>query len=90
MNQQPLRELIRQRMDLRWADFAREHPHLARAIDRSVLTSVTVDAIESDPEYRRALAQSHINEAQLRAVMRLVELIEQAMDRVLPAASMLR
>jgi len=81
---QALRDLVEQRVAEPWSQWAAKHPHLAAAIDRERLIEGAVQQIESDPEYRRALAAAEIDEQRLRDAARLFSLVERIAQPTLP------
>lgn len=78
MNSIPLRDLVEQRLELHWPDFARRHPNLAAAIDRTRLIDTTARSLADDPDLRAALRQADLDEATLAAASRVFGLIERA------------
>jgi hypothetical protein len=78
-----LKEIVRQRVDLRWEAFAAAHPQLAAAVKRSVLVDSTVERLADDPEIRAALEQAAIDEATLRAIGRVVRAADSFLDGAL-------
>jgi len=50
-----LRALVNSRVDLQWSDFADKHPHLARAIERTVLVEQVVERLADDPAFTEAM-----------------------------------
>ncbi|MBI1335825.1 MAG: hypothetical protein GC164_02555 [Phycisphaera sp.] len=75
---QPLRDLVAQRLNLQWDSFSREHPNLARAIDRVNLIDTTIDNLRRNPEYIKAMREADLDEAQLGAISRVLATIERA------------
>ncbi|MHB1156103.1 MAG: hypothetical protein ACYC26_04610 [Phycisphaerales bacterium] len=78
-----LRQLVQQQVDIRWDDFARKHPHLAAAIDRSVLIDSAVKRLADDPAYRAAMDQAAKDEAAMAVGAKIVELVETWVTRLL-------
>lgn len=78
-----LRELVMGRVDQRWEDWAREHPHLAQTIDRMKLIDSAVQRLRSDPEFQLALRQADLDESKLKAAAQVIEIIERWIKRVL-------
>jgi len=81
---QALRDLVEQRIDQPWSQWAAQHPHLAAAIDRERLINGTVEQIESDPAYQQALALAEVDEQRLRDAARLLALVERVVGPTLP------
>ena len=79
-----LRNLIEQRVNVQWNDWAERHPELARAIDRVQLVEVSIDRLSDDIQYREALQQSGLDEAQLVAAAKVLDVVERVVGRVLP------
>lgn len=53
-----LKQPVRQAIRAAWPDFARRHPHLAAALDETLLVPHVADLLEDDPAYRHAMAQA--------------------------------
>jgi len=83
MNQLDLQELIEQRLDGRWNEFAEQHPNLAAAIDRVKLIETSVERLQDDPEYQAALAAVGRDEAALSAAGQVIDLVDRWIGRLL-------
>lgn len=83
MNTKSLHEVIAHRLEAPLADFARQHPHLAAAVDRMALVESTVRRLSDDPEYRRAMEQAAVDDATLEATARVAALIDRCVTRLL-------
>ena len=83
MTTRSLHQLVAERLDAPLADFARQHPHLAAAVDRVALTESTVRRLSDDPEYRRAMEQAAVDGATLDATRRVAALIDRCITRLL-------
>jgi hypothetical protein len=81
---QDLRDLVAQRVGVRWEQWATAHPHLARVIDRTRLVEAAVDSLRADPHFADALRQADLDETQLAAAARVVDLAEKWLVRLLP------
>ncbi|MEX0775197.1 MAG: hypothetical protein WD042_05725 [Phycisphaeraceae bacterium] len=79
----PLHDLVATRINQRWDAFAAAHPQLAKAIDRTVLVESTVARLRDDPAFARAMAQAELDEVQLAAVARVLDLAEKWIARAL-------
>ena len=53
-----LRAIVAKAIESSWPDFARDHPHLAAAIDQSLLVEQAADLLEDDPAYRAAMQKA--------------------------------
>lgn len=84
MTEQPLRDLVTQRLDVRWSDFCRDHPNLAAAIDRCTLVEQAVAHLRHDPRFRAALREAELDEARLCAAARALEQVERVVTLLLP------
>lgn len=82
-SQTSLRELVQQQVDIKWEDFSRKHPHLAAAVDRSVLIDSAVRRLADDPAYRAAMDQAAKDEAAMAVGAKVVELVETWVMRLL-------
>ncbi len=78
-----LRDLVAQRLDKHWSDFAQAHPHLAEAIDRTQLIDLTIDKLEEDADFVAAMRQANIDHAALTTAVRLVDKAESWIRRLL-------
>ncbi len=78
-----LRELVSARIHQRFDDWAKEHPHLARAIDRTKMIESAVTRLRDDPEFQQALREADLNEQQLMLASRALEVVERWVRRVL-------
>ncbi len=56
-----------------WPDFAAGHPHLAVAMDQTLLVDAAMDEIASDPTYQEALTQAAAQGALLEALGQIVK-----------------
>jgi hypothetical protein len=81
---QDLRDLVCQRLGVRWDQWAAAHPHLAKVIDRTRLVESAVTSLRNDPQFVAALRQADLDETQLAAAARAVELAEKWLIRFLP------
>jgi hypothetical protein len=79
----PLREVVEQRLGLRWEEWSREHPNRARAIDRTKLVDSAVSRIRHDPEFVAALREADLDEARLAAAARVLALVERLVSRAM-------
>ena len=81
---QSLRDLVAQRVDLRWTQWAQAHPHMAEAIDRARLVEVAVDRLADDAAFREAMRQADLDESQLGSLLRLLDIAEGWVSRLMP------
>ena len=84
MNNQDLRTLISERIDIHWSDFSTRHPHLADAIDRIRLVDSAVDLVRDDPQFVSAMHGADLDEARLADATKLLGLMDQLVQRLLP------
>lgn len=68
MNPTLLRDLVRDAIKSEWPVFAREHPHLAEAIDATVLETQLSIRLSDDPEFQRAMRDAQTLETVSHAV----------------------
>lgn len=85
MSSTPLRDLVEQRLAGRWEDWARDHPALAAAIDRTRLIEQTVELVRDDPRFRAAMREADVDEAKLALMARMLEQIDRWIMLALPA-----
>lgn len=71
-----LRDLLTDRIGLKWDEFSREHPGLAASIDRVQLIESTVTRLADDPQYQRAMELAGQDEALLGASAEVVAIVE--------------
>lgn len=79
-----LHTLVSRQIDTRWAEFSREHPNLAAAIDRIDLTERVVRHVRDDAGYAAALRDADLDEAQLAQAAAALERIDRAVTLLLP------
>ncbi|MEM8737664.1 MAG: hypothetical protein AAGG38_04200 [Planctomycetota bacterium] len=60
-----LRDVVAGSIDRQWLAWSAEHPHLARAIDRTRLVNEAVDRLEDDEGFRAALRAADLDERRL-------------------------
>lgn len=73
MNEIDLMEAVRRAIRGNWDAFAGEHPNLARVIDQELLAEGVMQSLADDPEYRRAMEQSHAVGIGIEAVISFVD-----------------
>jgi len=79
-----LRSLISEKIDLRWSDWAEQHPNLARAIDRIRLVESAVDRLREDPGFIKAMREAGLDEARLALAARILDRADQFIRDALP------
>ncbi len=82
-NTTALRDRVREQVDVNWSEFERSHPHLAAAIDRTVLIDQAVRRIADDPAYRAAMDRAALDRAALDAGGRVGQVIATWVKRLL-------
>lgn len=80
----PLRDLIEAELDKHWLAWAKDHPHLADAIDRTRLIESTVARLRDEPAYLDAIRRADRDEQRLNEIAELTELVDRWVRRVLP------
>ena len=75
---QPLRDLVARQLDVHWDRFARDHPHLAAAVERVTLIQSAVQTLRADPEFQQALRQAAVDQATLTATQEVAKRVEAA------------
>jgi len=83
MTPTPLRDLVESKLDARWTEWARAHPHLAEAIDRTRLIESAEARLRRDPAFQAALREADLDEATLAAAARVLALAQRLADRAL-------
>ena len=81
--QHALRDLVAERLNLHWGQFAEEHPHLAAAIEQVNLVETTVQKLDDDPEFRAAMEAAGQDERTLLAAARLLDVVDRWLIRLL-------
>ena len=84
MSSSTLRDLIARRVDRQWEAFAREHPHLAAAVDRVQLVEQTVANLQHDPRFGAAMRAADLDEDRLVRAAEALERLESAIALALP------
>ncbi|MEO1235553.1 MAG: hypothetical protein AAFX76_02065 [Planctomycetota bacterium] len=79
----PLRELVEGAIDRQWIVWSRDHPHLARAIDRTRLIDTTAERLAEDPDFRAAMHDADLDERRLVEAARLLAWAEGWIKRAL-------
>jgi hypothetical protein len=79
-----LRDVVAKRIDRRWSQWAKAHPHLAAVIDRTTLIDSTVAELHSDPSFAAAMQQADLDETRLAQAASVMEQAESLLDRVMP------
>lgn len=83
MSSQSLANLVAARLELSWPTFRAEHPHLADAVERSVLVERAVADLADNDDYRSAMAQAHLDEQTLIAAAEVLSIIDLAARKTL-------
>ncbi len=83
MKTEQLRDLVADRLDKHWSDWAAAHPNLAEAIDRTRLIESAVGNLRDDPRFAEAMRQAAVDEAALQAAVRIVDAAERWVRRLL-------
>ncbi len=78
-----LRDIVTERVDVKWAEFEAEHPHLAAAVTRTVIIDTAVERVADDPAVRDALDQAARDKASLAVTEHVVGVIDRWVRRVL-------
>lgn len=79
-----LRDVVSQKLGVRWEAWAVDHPHLAAAIDRMKLVESAVSSLREDREFQEAMRQADLDEAKLAAAARVLEQVEAWVTRWIP------
>jgi len=81
---QSLRDVVARRIDKRWSQWAKAHPHLAAVIDRTTLIDSTVAELRNDPQFREAMRQAALDEDGLARAENAMQQADRLLDRVMP------
>jgi predicted trehalose synthase len=79
-----LRDVVADRIDGRWHQWAQAHPHLAAVIDRTTLVDSTVAELREDPAFQQAMHQADLDEARLAQAETVIKQADALLDRVMP------
>ena len=79
-----LRDLIADKIDHRWQEWASAHPNLAAVLDRTELVDSTVQRLRDDTDFRDAMRAADLDEAKLAAAARILEQAERWITRFMP------
>lgn len=79
-----LREVVSEKVNQRWVDWARTHPHLAQVVDRTRLIESTVERLQDQPEFAEAMRQADLDENTLMAALKLLNQTDHLIRLVLP------
>lgn len=78
-----LKDLVARHLDLSWDGFAREHPGLAAAIERTRLIETVVHELDRDPQFREAMAAADRDERILATALQLVDAVDRQVRRII-------
>lgn len=84
MTTQDLRSLISEKIRGRWSDWAKKHPNLAEAIDRTRLVESAVELLRNDPEFIQAMHAADLDDAKLAAAARILDHADRVIRQTLP------
>ena len=79
-----LRDVITEKVDTRWHEWAESHPHLARVVDRTRLIESTVERLRQEPTFVDAMQQADLDEDKLVAAAKLLSQADRLIRLVLP------
>jgi len=79
-----LHSVIQDRINVRWSDWATRHPHLAAAIDRTMLVESTTALLREDPDYIEAMRSADLDEARLVMAANILERANTIIQEALP------
>jgi len=79
-----LKDLVQQRVDGQWNEWAQRHPNLAAAIYRVELVQTTVSRLRDDPSYVQAMQEARLDENQLLAAKGVLDIVERLVGRTIP------
>lgn len=83
MNQIDLKRRVADAIDLEWDRYTRDHPNLARVIDRRLLVEQATRTIADDPHYQTAMQHSAAVGISARVIQSVVEhLVSKLLDRL--------
>lgn len=68
-----LKNEVRRAISQNWDSFVQEHPNLARVIDQELLVEGVMQSLADDPEYQRAMEQSHAIGIRVHALTSFVD-----------------
>jgi len=84
MDRIELKEIVKRAIARKWDAFAADHPHLAGVIDQELLAEGATQSLADDPEYQRAMEQSHAVGIGIEAIISFVDrLVAEFLNRLL-------
>lgn len=83
MTNQSLRDLISEKINIRWLQWSQKHPNLARVIDRTRLVESTVDRLRDDPRFIQAMRDADLDDAKLAAAASILDRADQIISATL-------
>lgn len=60
MKRADLRRQVKEVVHLSWPEFVQRHPHLAQAIDETMLVEQISESLADDPAFKSAIARAQI------------------------------
>jgi len=84
MSTQNLKDVVQKQLDQRWDAWAKAHPYLAAAIDRTQLVESTVQRLREDPQFIAAMQQAAVDEHTLAQATTVLDKAEQVIGKMLP------
>ena len=78
-----LRDVISDKVNARWNEWAAAHPNLARVVDRTRLVESTVVQLRNEPAFIEAMRQADLDEDKLVAAAKLLEQTDRLIGMVL-------
>lgn len=79
-----LRDVVSDKVNARWGEWAQAHPHLARVVDHTRLIESTVDRLRHEPAFVDAMRQADLDEDKLIAAAKLLNQADRLIRLVLP------
>ena len=84
MDTTPLRDLVEDRLNQQWDQWALAHPHLAQVIDRTRLAQITANQLTRDPAFVQAMHDADLDASRLAAAAQLIGQAERTLRQFLP------
>lgn len=78
-----LRDVVADKVNAKWNEWAAAHPQLARVVDRTRLIESTVVQLRQEPAFLDAMRQADLDEDKLAAAAKLLDQAERLVGLVM-------
>lgn len=84
MSKQGLKDIVADKLDQKWDVWAKAHPQLAAAIDRTQLVDAAVKRLREDPQFMAAMEHAAVDEHTLAQASAVLGKADQMIGNILP------